>query len=52
MNPFFKRTNIELEADLKNLVANEIKLLHIILEHIKEIEVRKIYLERAYIFDV
>ncbi|MGZ3794563.1 MAG: HNH endonuclease, partial [Bdellovibrio sp.] len=31
-----------------NLVAKERKLLHVILEHIREVDFRKIYLERAY----
>ncbi|MGZ3780263.1 MAG: HNH endonuclease [Pseudobdellovibrionaceae bacterium] len=48
MNHFSKRTNTEIESDLKNLVAKERKLLHVILEHINEVEVRKIFLERAY----
>ena len=38
----------ELESRLKNLVHRERKLLHIILEHIKELDTRKLYLERAY----
>lgn len=41
-------TNQELESRLKNLVQRERQLLHIILEHICELNTRKIYLERAY----
>ncbi|MGZ3771096.1 MAG: HNH endonuclease, partial [Bdellovibrio sp.] len=48
MNPLSKISNSDLELQLKNLVAKERKLLHVILEHIKEVDVRKIYLERAY----
>ncbi|MGZ3844193.1 MAG: HNH endonuclease [Bdellovibrio sp.] len=48
MNPLSKISNSDLEFQLKNLVAKERKLLHVILEHIKEVDVRKIYLERAY----
>ncbi|MGZ3826153.1 MAG: HNH endonuclease [Bdellovibrio sp.] len=48
MNPLSKISNSDLEFQLKNLVAKERKLLHFILEHIKEVDVRKIYLERAY----
>ncbi|MGZ3771263.1 MAG: HNH endonuclease [Bdellovibrio sp.] len=48
MNPLSKISNSDLEFRLKNLVANERKLLHVILEHIREVDVRKIYLERAY----
>ncbi|MGZ3802543.1 MAG: DUF222 domain-containing protein, partial [Bdellovibrio sp.] len=48
MNPLSKISNHDLEFQLKNLVAKERKLLHVILEHIKEVDVRKIYLERAY----
>jgi hypothetical protein len=40
--------NFELEASLKDLVSKERKLLHVILEHIKEVDTRKLYLERAY----
>ncbi|MGZ3794006.1 MAG: HNH endonuclease, partial [Bdellovibrio sp.] len=43
-----KISNSDLEFQLKNLVAKERKLLHVILERIKEVDVRKIYLERAY----
>ncbi|MGZ3772009.1 MAG: hypothetical protein ACXVCR_19840, partial [Bdellovibrio sp.] len=48
MNSLSKINNNDLENSLKNLVAKERKLLHLILEHIKEIDTRKIYLERAY----
>ncbi|MGZ3826039.1 MAG: hypothetical protein ACXVCR_13865 [Bdellovibrio sp.] len=48
MNPLSKISNSDLEFQLKNLVAKERKLLHVILEHIKEVDLRKIYLERAY----
>ncbi|WP_374074244.1 HNH endonuclease [Bdellovibrio bacteriovorus] len=41
-------SNHELEISLKDLVQKERKLLHVILEHIKEIDSRKLYLERAY----
>ncbi|HWU42786.1 MAG TPA: HNH endonuclease signature motif containing protein [Bdellovibrio sp.] len=48
MNELKKLNNSELEAQLKNLVTKERKLLHIILEHIKEVDIRKLYLEKAY----
>lgn len=48
MNSLSKLNNFELEASLKDLVAKERKLLHVILEHIKEVDTRKLYLERAY----
>ncbi|MGZ3782867.1 MAG: hypothetical protein ACXVCY_19645 [Pseudobdellovibrionaceae bacterium] len=48
MNLLSKISNFDLEFQLKNLVAKERKLLHVILEHIREVDVRKIYLERAY----
>ncbi|HWU42173.1 MAG TPA: hypothetical protein VN132_02005 [Bdellovibrio sp.] len=48
MNELKKLKDHELESQLKNLVAKERKLLHVILEHIKEVDVRKLYLERAY----
>ncbi|WP_374079163.1 HNH endonuclease [Bdellovibrio bacteriovorus] len=41
-------SNQELEIGLKDLVQKERRLLHVILEHIKEIDSRKLYLERAY----
>ncbi|HWU43146.1 MAG TPA: HNH endonuclease [Bdellovibrio sp.] len=43
-----KLKNCELESQLKNLVAKERKLLHVILEHIREVDIRKLYLEKAY----
>ncbi len=44
----FKLSNEELEIRLKEFVSKEKFLLHIILDHIKEVDRRKIYLERAY----
>ncbi len=41
-------SNQELEARLKELVVKERKILHVILEHIKEVDTRRLYLERAY----
>ncbi|UOF00806.1 HNH endonuclease signature motif containing protein [Bdellovibrio reynosensis] len=41
-------SNKELELRLKDLVQKERKLLHVILEHIREIDVRRLYLEKAY----
>lgn len=43
-----KLSNQELESRLKNLVQTERQLLHIILEHINELDTRKLYLEKAY----
>lgn len=48
MENTFKLSNEELELRLKDFVAKEKFLLHIILDHIKEIDKRKLYLERAY----
>jgi hypothetical protein len=48
INPVEKLTNLELELRLKDLASKERKLLHVILEHIKEFENRKLYLARAY----
>ncbi|HWU43124.1 MAG TPA: HNH endonuclease signature motif containing protein, partial [Bdellovibrio sp.] len=48
MNDLKKLKNSELEFQLKNLVAKERKLLHLILEHIKEVDIRKLFLDRAY----
>lgn len=48
MNSLSKISNIELEGRLKDLVMKERKLLHVILEHIKEVDTRKLFLERAY----
>lgn len=41
-------SNNELELRLKTLVKRERQLLHVILDHIKELDTRKLYLERAY----
>ncbi|UOF01962.1 HNH endonuclease [Bdellovibrio reynosensis] len=41
-------SNSALELSLKDLVQKERKLLHLILEHIREIDSRKLYLEKAY----
>ncbi len=48
MNMLAKISNEELEFRLKDLVSKERKLLHVILEHIKEVDTRKLYLQRAY----
>ncbi|MES2768166.1 MAG: HNH endonuclease signature motif containing protein [Bdellovibrionota bacterium] len=40
-------SNIALENKLKELISSERKLLHLILLHIREVDKRKIYLERA-----
>ncbi|MNL06967.1 hypothetical protein D3C87_1276230 [compost metagenome] len=48
MNSLSRLNDFELEASLKDLVFKERKLLHVILEHIKEVDNRKLYLERAY----
>ncbi|UOF01173.1 HNH endonuclease [Bdellovibrio reynosensis] len=48
MNPLSRLSNSELEANLKNLVQKERKLLHVILEHIREIDSRRLFLEKAY----
>lgn len=48
MNALSRLNNFELEASLKNLVSKERQLLHVILEHTKEVDTRKLYLERAY----
>ncbi len=48
VNPVEKLTNHELELQLRDLASKERKLLHVILEHIKEFENRKLYLARAY----
>lgn len=48
MSSLSKIANTELEGRLKDLVCKERKLLHVILEHIKEVDLRKLYLERAY----
>ncbi|WP_413293748.1 HNH endonuclease [Bdellovibrio sp. HCB185ZH] len=41
-------SNQDLESNLKSLVRKERMLLHLILEHIREIDSRKIYLDRAH----
>ncbi|HEY1078582.1 MAG TPA: HNH endonuclease signature motif containing protein [Bdellovibrio sp.] len=43
-----KLTNDELDSSLKRLVASERKILHVILQHIIEVNVRKLYLKKAY----
>lgn len=43
-----KLSNTELNANLKRLVSSERKILHLILEHINEVDSRKLYLEMAY----
>ncbi|UOF00992.1 HNH endonuclease [Bdellovibrio reynosensis] len=48
MNPLSHLSNNELEARLKDLVQKERKLLHVILEHIREVDSRKLYLGKAY----
>ncbi len=46
--PLAKLTDQELEMRLRDLATKERKILHVILEHIKEFESRKLYLARAY----
>ncbi len=48
MNQMINLTNEELEVRLKEFVSKEKFLLHIILDHIKEVDRRKLYLEKAY----
>ncbi len=48
MKKMSQLSNQELEWNLKDLVIKERKLLHVILEHIKEVDTRRLYLERAY----
>lgn len=48
MNPMINLTNEELEMRLKEFISKEKFLLHIILDHIKEVDRRKLYLEKAY----
>ncbi len=43
-----KLTNDELEFQFKDLIQKERKLLHMILEHIKEVNRRELYLAKAY----
>jgi len=48
MNPLSQLSNEALETRLKDLVQKERTLLHVILEHIKEVERRELYLAKAY----
>jgi len=48
MNPLSQLSHEDLETRLKDLVQKERKLLHVILEHIKEVERRELYLAKAY----
>ena len=41
-------SNTELEQSLKKAVATERKILHLVLEHILEVNNRKMFLEKAY----
>ena len=43
-----KLSNDELDISLKRLVASERKILHVILQHIIEVNVRKLYSQKAY----
>jgi hypothetical protein len=43
-----KLSNQELDANLKRLVAGERKILHVILQHILEVDARKLYLDKAH----
>lgn len=43
-----KLSNQELHSRLKTLIASERKTLNLILEHINEVDLRKLYLEMAY----
>ncbi len=47
-NSLRKLSNDELEFQLKDLIQKERKLLHVILEHIKEVSRRELYLAKAY----
>lgn len=47
-NSIAKLTNEELEIRLKDFVVKERFLLHIILDHIKEVVRRKLYLDKPY----
>ena len=42
------KSNETLIEDLKSMVADERKLLTTILHHLKEVEDRRLYLERGY----
>ncbi len=48
MNSLKNLTNAELNNQLKDLVQKERKILHVILLHIREVDRRKLYLEKAY----
>lgn len=48
MNQLAHFSDDEIETRLKTLILKERQLLHVILEHIKEVDTRKLYLERAY----
>ncbi|UOF02418.1 HNH endonuclease [Bdellovibrio reynosensis] len=48
MDSLSRLSNMELEVRLKDLVHKERKLLHVILEHIREFDARKLYLGKAY----
>ena len=48
MNVLSRMNDFDLEISLKVLVQKERQLLHQVLEHIREVETRKLYLERAY----
>src|SRR5690349_18355482 len=41
-------SNRDLEINLKSLIRKERMLLHLILEHVREVDARKIYSDRAY----
>jgi hypothetical protein len=46
MNPFFKLSDEQLENSLRFYIKKERQILHIILEHIKEMAQRELYLKR------
>lgn len=48
MNPLFKLSNDELESSLRGLVKKERQILHVILEHIKEVARRGLHLQKHY----
>lgn len=48
MSKLNRLNDLELETNLRNLISKERQLLHLILEHILEVDTRKLYLERAY----
>ena len=45
---FETMTDTELENSLKSNVASERKILHVILEHIREVDARQLHLKRAF----